>query len=217
MGKSIRYQQNHLAAAQTGRAFAEGAGMSREASYGWERWPVRMTLDGTAYLCRWCAKPLKGGQNTAYCSRNCEHEILIRCNLKSMRNAIYDRDKGVCRACGVSIDDLRQAFKWYSDLWHNKDHWTNRWPTPSEFLKAAGFASAGHLWEMNHIVAVVEGGEPIDPQNLETLCLKCHKKHTAELAKKLARLRKDKIIQEIGQGVLCAERVAPTGQGESKS
>lgn len=41
------------------------------------------------------------------------------------------------------------------------------------------------LWEANHIVAVVEGGADCGLDNLETLCLRCHKEKTNELRKKL--------------------------------
>ena len=155
----------------------------RLASFGWERWPVRKTLDGSTYLCRWCAKPLKGGSNTAFCSDQCEREVRIRCDLKSMRNAIYRRDEGICAECRVDINDLEQAFKYIHELWlKNKLFYFSA----TAVRKAAGYASSGHLWELNHKKALAEGGDPIDPDNLEILCLKCHRKHTAALAKRLA-------------------------------
>jgi 5-methylcytosine-specific restriction enzyme A len=43
------------------------------------------------------------------------------------------------------------------------------------------------LWEADHIVPVVEGGDFFDPGNLRTLCIACHKAETAKLARRRAR------------------------------
>jgi 5-methylcytosine-specific restriction enzyme A len=47
-------------------------------------------------------------------------------------------------------------------------------------------SSSGHTWEADHIVPVIEGGGECDLSNLRTLCLPCHRKVTAELAKRRA-------------------------------
>jgi 5-methylcytosine-specific restriction endonuclease McrA len=44
------------------------------------------------------------------------------------------------------------------------------------------------LWDADHIVPVSEGGGECDLSNMRTLCLKCHRAHTAELRER--RLRK---------------------------
>ncbi len=46
------------------------------------------------------------------------------------------------------------------------------------------------LWEMDHIVPVVEGGGGCGLENLRTLCLCCHKRATRELAAKRAAERR---------------------------
>jgi 5-methylcytosine-specific restriction protein A len=45
------------------------------------------------------------------------------------------------------------------------------------------------LWQMDHINPVVEGGGQCGLDNLRTLCLRCHKNATAELASRRARAR----------------------------
>lgn len=47
-----------------------------------------------------------------------------------------------------------------------------------------------HLWEMDHIVPVVEGGGGCGLDNLRTLCLACHRAETAALAARRARSRR---------------------------
>lgn len=46
------------------------------------------------------------------------------------------------------------------------------------------------LWDMDHVVPVVEGGGSCDLANLRTLCIGCHKRATADLAARRARERK---------------------------
>lgn len=45
------------------------------------------------------------------------------------------------------------------------------------------------LWEMDHIVPVVEGGGSCGLANLRTLCLWCHRQETTALAQRRARAR----------------------------
>lgn len=175
--------------------------VERLSSDGWERWPQRKTLDGSQYLCRWCAKLLTG-QKTSYCSPKCQHEIETRCSWNALRFAIYNRDGGICKKCGINLDDLEEFFKWYSKIFRkystnppdsaNYDYyhkygsvvWVQHWPLPRELQQALGY-SKDHLYEINHIKGLAEGGDLLDPENLETLCVPCHKKHTAALRKRL--------------------------------
>jgi 5-methylcytosine-specific restriction protein A len=48
------------------------------------------------------------------------------------------------------------------------------------------------LWEMDHIVPVVEGGGSCGLENLRTLCWTCHRRETRELAARRAAARKAK-------------------------
>jgi very-short-patch-repair endonuclease len=41
------------------------------------------------------------------------------------------------------------------------------------------------LWDIDHILPVVEGGGSCDPSNLRVLCLKCHKQETSKLRTRL--------------------------------
>lgn len=166
--------------------------MGRLASDGWERWPTRKTLDGRTYLCRWCAKPLSG-QLTAYCSSDCEHEIFVRCMFASLRRRLFHERGGICEGCGINLHDLADFFSWwrrtYSKYAHSWDShkYTADWPSEYELRDSMGLKGNNDLWECNHKLALAEGGNLVDPENLEILCLKCHKKHTAALKRRLAK------------------------------
>lgn len=56
-------------------------------------------------------------------------------------------------------------------------------------LRAQGFGQRplGHFWEMDHVVEVVRGGGgKFNPENLQTLCIPCHRRKTARLASERA-------------------------------
>lgn len=59
-------------------------------------------------------------------------------------------------------------------------------------LVALGFHPDRHFWEMNHIRPVSEGGGSCGLDNLETLCLPCHRRHTKALRTRLAERKKRK-------------------------
>ena len=42
------------------------------------------------------------------------------------------------------------------------------------------------LWEADHIVPIVDGGDPFDPANLRTLCIACHERETSRQARERA-------------------------------
>ena len=168
--------------------------MSRLASDGWERWPIRKTLDGTTYLCRWCAKPLKG-QCTAYCSDECSGEIFTRCTFASLRRRLFSERGGICEGCGIDINALTEFFSWYrrtcrkyeDKIGNYQLRFVEQWPFEHELRESLGYKGQNDFWECNHKLALAEGGNLVDPDNLEILCLKCHRKHTAALRRRLAK------------------------------
>ena len=50
----------------------------------------------------------------------------------------------------------------------------------TQALRERGFVPRRSLWELDHIVPLVDGGSH-DPSNLQTLCTPCHAKETAAL------------------------------------
>ena len=48
------------------------------------------------------------------------------------------------------------------------------------------------MWQADHIIPVVEGGGCCGLDNLQTLCIRCHKQDTKALAGRLAAKRRDK-------------------------
>ena len=83
-----------------------------------------------------------------------------------------------------ATDKTDQATRHDAYLW--SDHWA-REEMRARFGETTG--SGGHTWEADHIIPVIEGGGECGLENYRTLCLPCHKKETAALAKRRAQRR----------------------------
>ena len=100
----------------------------------------------------------------------------------------------MCAACGINtkkIYDFLQATKRL--ILSRRKH--------GDHIGSASFARAWsrsegfggnltELWEMDHIVPVIEGGGMCGIDNLRTLCIRCHKKETKTLAGRRAAERR---------------------------
>lgn len=121
-------------------------------------------------LCKVCEGPIPP-RRSAYCGYDCA----LRNNPGWLRQKIWRRDKGVCAQCGLDTSALAKTKRGFSYL-------------------------ASHVWEMDHIVPVAEGGGLCGPEGYRTLCRKCHGKESGELRKRLnERKRLEKIQRETGK------------------
>lgn len=120
------------------------------------------------FLCRWCSLEVPPGRQT-FCSEWCVEEWRLRSNPGHLRERVFERDRGVCAVCG--IDCLTE--------WRR----LKRLKGVSRLRAAAEWriGSRKSLWDADHIRPVSEGGGECDLSNMRTLCLKCHRAHTAEL------------------------------------
>lgn len=60
--------------------------------------------------------------------------------------------------------------------------------------------ASGRKIEVNHKRAIVDGGDPLDQENLEVLCKEiCHRSHSAEVVKRIA---KQKRVQAKHEGTV---------------
>jgi 5-methylcytosine-specific restriction endonuclease McrA len=98
------------------------------------------------------------------------HEWKLRTTPGYLREQVFTRDRGVCAQCGLDTETLRKEKR-------KLDFNARR-----RFEKEWG--DRRHLWDADHIVAVVEGGGECDLSNMRTLCLKCHRAATASLRKR---------------------------------
>jgi 5-methylcytosine-specific restriction protein A len=91
---------------------------------------------------------------------------------------VYQRDKGVCSLCRMHTDRVLREIRVAVRLW------------PSSVPPYFTYVRIGSLWDMDHITPVVEGGGECGLDNLRTLCVWCHKRETAALARRRASARR---------------------------
>jgi 5-methylcytosine-specific restriction protein A len=129
-------------------------------------------------LCRWCSLEVPKGRLT-FCSDWCVNEWRLRSDPGYMREQVLERDHGICAECSVDCE------KEYRRLRRLKGA-----------ARVEGWAAWGlkpnqrrSFWDADHILPVAEGGGECDLANMRTLCLRCHRKATAELRERLKRAR----------------------------
>ena len=126
-------------------------------------------------LCRWCRLEVPKGRQT-FCSEWCVEQWKLRTDPGFLREKVLERDQGICASCGV---DAIAAFTQLK---------RSRGTARLKLMQHWGLArlNRSSLWDADHIVAVAEGGGECDLDNLRTLCLRCHRRVTLELRRRLA-------------------------------
>ena len=138
--------------------------------------------DAERSVCRWCGKKilyLKGPHKGKPDRRRRWHPECVEAyeasDPREARRRIRKRDRGRCAACGLDTYELRRSL---------------RGKGMTRALRERGFVPRRSLWELDHIVPLVDGGSH-DPSNLQTLCTPCHKKKTAQEARQRATERSE--------------------------
>jgi len=135
--------------------------------------------------CRHCAGALPANRRS-FCSDECVHEWKIRTQPSYAAIKVKQRDKGVCRECG--LDCIELAKRLGAVRWRDRAAWEAL--IAEHGLTGARAEGSRRLWEMDHIIPVVEGGGSCGLDNLRTLCFACHRKATKELAGRRAQARR---------------------------
>jgi 5-methylcytosine-specific restriction enzyme A len=124
--------------------------------------------------CRWCSKSVHKPRRTI-CSKECQHELLLRINNRYIRDCLYKRDNGICKMCNIDTKEIaKESLKLLDE---NK---TNYLKSHNISLKRKIWIRkhGGGLWDADHIIPVKDGGGMCGLDNLRTLCISCHKKIT---------------------------------------
>lgn len=138
-------------------------------------------------LCRQCGLECPTARNT-FCSPECVHEWKLTTNPGYQRDHVYQRDRGVCAACQLDCVELERAYDAAKRA--ARQEYSAAWRDVEDRLRRLGFVPGISFWAMDHVVPVAEGGGGCGLENLRTLCLPCHRRETAELARRLAAARR---------------------------
>ena len=153
----------------------------------------KLDKDSEGYwICRYCGERINQGKRyRAWCSDECSRNAMERTYSNWARNALERRENGICQECGLDTTELDHELKILRSLVNHtyrrcskeKWHYQNVLRTMLLSMKRCGFNTSpdwgrwSTLWHMDHIVEHAEGGT-LEPENLQTLCVACHKKKT---------------------------------------
>lgn len=116
--------------------------------------------------CRWCGEPILHASGARRGQPNRRRRWHPQCvdaydatDPRELRRRVRRRDRGRCAVCGLDTYALRRR---------------TRGRKPWAKLRERGFVRRRSLWELDHIVPLIDGGSH-EPSNLQTLCVPCHR------------------------------------------
>lgn len=142
-------------------------------------------------LCRRCGKEVSGRRLT-FCSDACVTEHRLRTDANYVRQKVYERDRGICAACGLDTDALSKSLLsiWLQDpKAAHQNAWIHGFGNAFKYVSNTwrGYKPRS-LWHADHIVGVAENGGCGGLDSYQSLCVPCHQKKSA-LATKARRKR----------------------------
>jgi len=160
--------------------------------------PVTTDAEGRR-LCRWDQGVIPAGRRT-FCKQSCVHQVSMRTSPDYLRRLVFKRDRGFCAACGCDTGKIRRVSEFaataYRDLGtaigQRGKYYMWDWAATWAVFVKMGFHHRVEAaeWEADHVVEVVRGGDSC-LENMQTLCIPCHKGKTKQLAGDRARERRD--------------------------
>ena len=158
--------------------------------------------DAPRGTCRWCGAEIlyeQGAKRGQLDRRRRWHPACVDRYMESdpreARRRVRRRDRGICAHCGVDTYAIRRRIR-------------GRGATKK--LRELGFKPRKSLWELDHVVPLIEGGGH-DLSNLQTLCTPCHKRKTSSeaTARRAARLedQEDAVLVLADRALARSQRV----------
>jgi len=124
--------------------------------------------------CRYCHQKVSPPRRT-FCSSKCVHEYRLRTSSSYIRKCVYRRDHGICAICKINTRLIRDEIL-ESDM-NERLNIYKKYSIPIT-RKVKKRKNGGGLWDADHILPVKFGGGCCSLQNIQTLCIKCHKEKT---------------------------------------
>lgn len=145
--------------------------------------------------CRWCGDATSG--NRLWHPGKCLDDFFLATTSKSQRRVCFERDKGVCRCCGLDTEREKARVRETEGMLLSLRRlerrgppfipWHGNWNQDEDEMRAAMMVRGlrqppGAWWQADHIKPLVEANGDItywQADNLQTLCHWCHAKKSA--------------------------------------
>lgn len=135
-------------------------------------------------LCRFCRKEVFPPRKTI-CSDECVHQWKLRSDNKYLRKFVYARDLGICASCKsdtrfqkIEIENATRNATLNGIILTTNIELNDLLLRYKLTLKE----SQKTLWHADHIIEVCNGGGESGLDNIQTLCVKCHKLKNKKLS-----------------------------------
>src|SRR5579862_1875474 len=136
-------------------------------------------------LCRHCGREVPKRRRT-FCGDLCVERWKMKTDPSFLRNLVWKRDRGRCARCGLKCRDLEKSLSLLRQLLVRLGH-SKAVGNLRSLLK---IQSRHTFWDADHIRPVAEGGGECGLENMQTLCLWCHRDKTAAMLRGVERWEK---------------------------
>ncbi|KAJ4960943.1 hypothetical protein NE237_020853 [Protea cynaroides] len=164
-------------------------------------------------LCKLCQEPCMGKLAKApqyfedlFCSLGCFEEYRIRTSQRSLREELFQIERGICGKCKLDCHKLIKCIKPLS-IAKRKEYIEKVAPKVAShknlFEKIVYEPIEGNAWHADHIVPVYRGGGECRLENMRTLCVACHSEVTASqrMERCLERAKAKEQLKEIMRSI----------------
>lgn len=140
---------------------------------------------GEDKICGWCNEIVLTGRQQKYCSHNCLNSAHFNFYPQHPATKIFilfHLQQCACAGCGVTFEDFFEdkAKRIDERLRLDNEKWRHRLNLPE--YKGLGYwhlgDNTGHIIQVDHKEAIFRGGDGIGLENIQVLCLQCHKDKT---------------------------------------
>jgi 5-methylcytosine-specific restriction protein A len=125
-------------------------------------------------LCRECGREVPPKRRT-FCGEPCVEAWRLKSDPSFLRSRVWKRDKGRCAHCGLRCRDLEKGIALLQEVLLRR----GQARVYAAIRRALAIRSRSSLWDADHIRPVAQGGGGCGLENMQTLCLWCHRDKTS--------------------------------------
>lgn len=167
-------------------------------------YPIRPQIKGRSIVlpprtgrCLWCGKDLSfDGRRISFCKEKHIDKYYTNFVFAESTYKSLSRDNFKCRECGFDIRKFQKELtKKFPYEWPKRGLWKQR----NKYIESKGFNIHQAYLEVDHIIPVRMGGDPVVSKNQQTLCYRCHKVKTKQDVGQIAQI--NAVCREIRENI----------------